>query len=161
MSQPQAASRKPQAVSSNRWPGYSRGWDGNIGFWIVPDDPPAYPQGTSTFSSEIITAQVWKTLKRAAIGLFTRHLKTPSQPYFHLYNQYVPRHLGPIPIAIAKPKSITRSNSFKKDSSIVGNLTATQLWRSAAWDSVLDKRRSDHHHRATSILMKLSFSHRG
>ncbi len=111
------------------------------------------------FSSEVITAQVWKALKRAAIGLFARHLKPPSQPYFHLYNQYVPRHLGPIPIA--KPKSITRSNSFKKDSSIVGNLTATQLRRSAAWDSVLDKRRSDHHHRATSILMKLSFSHRG
>lgn len=53
-------------------------------------------------SSEVITAQVWKTLKRAAIGLFARHLETPLQPYFHLYNQYAPRHLGPIPIA--KPK---------------------------------------------------------
>lgn len=48
-------------------------------------------------SSEVITVQVWKTRKRAAIGLFARHLEPPLQPYFHLYNQYVLRHLGQVP----------------------------------------------------------------
>ncbi|MGB5064636.1 MAG: hypothetical protein WBQ37_12880 [Candidatus Competibacter sp.] len=109
------------------------------------------------FLGEMISTQGWKTLKGGRLSVFSPATWNP--PCNRISISIINTSSGisnRSPIAKPKEHYQINPNSFKKDQSTVGDLTAIQLQRSAAWNSVLDKR-----HRAISIPMKLCFSDGG